>query len=262
MLEQRVSNPMAFDEREVIPAATVVIFRDADPGPPELLMVQRSRKLRFAGGAAVFPGGKVDPADYDLAAQLRSDEDTAITAARVAAIRETLEETGLLIGVHQPVSSVEAAEARAMLLNGGDLASVLDRFGWTLDLGRLAFYAHWCAPSMRAFDTLFFIFDLGTGAVDLTVDATENTKLFWVSAANALEMADNGGINVIFPTRRNLERLERSSSFEETLRDISLHPVARICPSLVVQDGQTWLVIPEGQGYPVLGQPLATTERG
>ena len=54
-----------------IPAATVVIFRNAPAGgPPEILMTIRSREMVFAGGMAVFPGGRVDPADFDLGAQI------------------------------------------------------------------------------------------------------------------------------------------------------------------------------------------------
>ena len=79
------------------PAATLVIFRNAPAGgPPELLMVQRAKEMRFAGGAAVFPGGRVDDADFALAEALgAADEDHRDElAARIAAVRETLEETG------------------------------------------------------------------------------------------------------------------------------------------------------------------------
>src|SRR6185369_8831284 len=81
-----------------VPAATLVVFRRAaGGGPPELLMVERSAGMRFAAGAAVFPGGRIDPADHELAdmaapAHLPRDE----AAARIAAIRETLEEAGLM----------------------------------------------------------------------------------------------------------------------------------------------------------------------
>ena len=102
---------------KVIPAATVVIFRNGPAGgPPELLMVQRAKEMRFAGGAAVFPGGRIDPADRELAASLAADADPLVAAAQVGGIRETLEETGLAIGLTQPVSGNEAADARALLL--------------------------------------------------------------------------------------------------------------------------------------------------
>lgn len=262
MSQYPANGPMPANGPVVIPAATVVIFRHASAGAPELLMVQRSRVLRFAGGAAVFPGGKVDLADHALAARLCPEGDPEITAARIAAIRETLEETGLVIATREPVSGEDAAAARTLLIADGRLATVLERYGWTLELERLTFYAHWCPPFERAFDTRFFVIDLGTGAVDITVDETENTKLFWISAADALERADSGDISVIFPTRRNLERLAQYGSFDDALADIARHPVARICPAHVEREGEVWIQIPDGHGYPVLGQPRASAQRG
>lgn len=246
----------------VIPAATVVIFRRAaDGGAPELLMLERTSKMRFAGGAVVFPGGSVDPGDFELARSLRSDEPEEIAAARVAAIRETLEETGLLIATRSPVTALEAAEARRMLNEGASFAQVLDRFGCTLMPEQLTFYAHWCPPWEQGFDTRFFLYDLGTGAVDLAADATENARLFWTSAASALDMAARGEVSVIFPTLRNLERLAQFASFEEALADVAAHPVARIHPQIEQRADGDWIVIPEGHGYPVLGQPRATARR-
>jgi 8-oxo-dGTP pyrophosphatase MutT (NUDIX family) len=253
---------MPADGLLVIPAATVVIFRRAEIGPPELLMVQRSSAMRFAGGAAVFPGGKVDPADYALAAQLNPNGDLEVAAAQVAAVRETLEETGLVIAVREPISIDEAIAARALLIAEGRLETVLQRYGWTLELDRLTLYAHWCPPHERAFDTRFFVFDLGTGAVDVAVDATENTKLFWASASHALDLAEQGEIAVIFPTHRNLERLAQFASFDEVLADIAAHPVTRVRPGIVERDGEPWRQIPDGHGYPVLGEPMATAKSG
>lgn len=247
----------------VVPAATVVIFRhSATGGAPDVLMVQRAKEMRFAGGAAVFPGGRVDPADRELARRLLPDEAEEIAAARIAAIRETLEETGLMIATRQPVGAQEAAQARALLLEDGRLDTVLARFGWELEPAALTFFAHWCPLWDKAFDTRFFVTDLGTGAVDITVDATENSRLFWTSAAEALDMADSGDISVIFPTRRNLERLAQYASHAEALADITAHPVARIHPSIEEREDGEWLVIAEGHGYPVRGQLKATARRG
>ena len=173
-----------------VPAATVVIFRRSTAGAaPELLMVQRAKEMRFAGGAAVFPGGRIDPADRELAALLAPQADPDVTAARIGGIRETLEETGLAIAMGR-VSAAEAAEARALAIAEGGLAPVLDRFGWTLDLDALIPWARWCPQWEGAFDARFFLYDLGSGAVDIEVDATENTRLFWLSAADALAMAE------------------------------------------------------------------------
>lgn len=248
---------------KTIPAATVVIFRHAQGGgAPEVLMVQRAKEMRFAGGAAVFPGGRIDSADRDLAARLMPEADPDEAAARIAAIRETLEETGLAIAVAEKVSAAEAAEARTFLLEQSALAPVLDRFGWTLQPERLVPFARWRPNWDGAFDTRFFLADIGTGAVDIAVDATENTRLFWTSAAGALDLAARGEISVIFPTHRNLDRLALFASYEEACAQAAQFPVEVIAPRQEQRDGETWLCIPEGHGYPVTAQPMATAKRG
>ena len=252
---------------KVIPAATVVIFRKCpEGGPPELLMVQRAKEMRFAGGAAVFPGGRVDEADRTLAMQLGALDPDAIDeqAARIAAVRETLEETGLAVGFHQRPTLAEARRAREVLLSTGELAPTLAELGWTLDLERLVPFSRWRPKhkEMRVFDTRFYLADLGTGAVDLAVDDTENTHLFWASASDALAMADSGEIKVIFPTRRNLERLAQFGSFADALGHVAQFPSCMITPFMEVRAGQPWLVIPADAGYPVDGEKLESAARG
>ena len=249
------------------PAATLVIFRnDPASGAPQLLMVQRSKAMRFAGGAAVFPGGRVDPADFDLAQALgaRDDEARDELAARIAAVRETLEETGLAVGFHQRPDLAEARRARALLLELGELAPVLAALSWTLDLERLVAFSRWRPKhrEMRVFDTRFYLADLGTGAVDLAVDDTENTHLFWASAAEALAMADRDEIKVIYPTRRNLERLALFASYGDALTHVAQFPSKMITPFMQQRGGQPWLVIPDDAGYPVDGEILESAARG
>lgn len=248
-----------------IPAATVVVFRNAPAGgPPEILMVTRAKAMTFAGGMAVFPGGRVDGADRDLAEALgHSDPDEA--AHRIAAIRETLEETGLVIGVRQPVDEASARDARRHLLADGALAPVLDAMGWTLDLDALVAFARWHPRNERIpriFDTRFYLADLGTGAVEIEIDATENTRLFWTSAADALAMAAAGEIALIYPTRRNLERLALFGSFDEARAHSEEVPVQTISPQIEERDGTRWLTIPADAGYPVHGEPLDSVQRG
>ena len=249
------------------PAATVVIFRQSGIArPPELLMVQRAKEMRFAGGAAVFPGGRIDPADRDLAASLAADDpnpdDIEELAARIAAIRETLEETGLAIALDRPVSAAEAVQARAMLLAEGALEPVLARLGWRITPQVLVPFARWCPMRDGSFDTRFYLADLGTGAVDIAVDLTENTHLFWASAAEALAMADRGEISLIFPTRRNLDRLALFASFAEARAQAGAYPVQMITPAMVEEAGRRWLTIPDGLGYPVTRQDMTTVMRG
>lgn len=248
----------------VVPAATIVVFRRCPAGgAPQLLMLERTQKMRFAAGAAVFPGGRIDPADRELAARLRpgaADPDDA--AARVAALRETLEEAGLALGVSHTVSAAEAAAARALLLEQGALAPVLERHGWTLDLDVLVPFARWCPDWDGAFDTRFYLADLGTGAVELAVDATENSHLFWSSAAQTIAMADRGEVSVLFPTRRNLERLARFADFAEAQTECMAIPPRIITPRKEERDGVVHLVIPDDLGYPVTSQPFDSVRRG
>lgn len=244
-----------------IPAATLVIFRHAPGGgAPQLLMVERAASMRFAGGAAVFPGGRVDPADRALAEALGAADEVTCDelAARIAAVRETLEETGLAVGIDRQASQEEARSARALLLKSGELAPVLAEFGWNLDLDALVPFARWRPKhrEVRVFDTRFYLTDLGTGAVDLLVDATENTHLFWASAAEALELADRQQIKVIFPTRRNLERLAQFGDFAAALAHAAEFPVQMITPFMEERGGERWLSIPEDAGYPVTSEPL------
>ena len=73
---------------EAAPAATVVLLRDGDDGL-EVLLGKRSSKLKFHGGAWVFPGGRIDPEDYG------DDPADLDAAARRAAAREAKEEAGV-----------------------------------------------------------------------------------------------------------------------------------------------------------------------
>jgi 8-oxo-dGTP pyrophosphatase MutT (NUDIX family) len=248
-----------------IQAATVVVFRRApNGGAPEVLMVTRDRAMSFAGGMAVFPGGRVDPEDHELAASIGTAHDLEEAAHRIAAVRETLEETGLVIGIVESASDTEARAARALLLEQGALAPVLAKMGWTLDLDALVPFARWHPKNERlprVFDTRFYLADLGTGAVDLEIDATENTHLFWSGAAEALEAAERGDLSVIYPTRRNLERLAQFASFDEARAHAEAVPVRTITPWMEERDGERWLAIPADAGYPIDGEPLTSVAR-
>lgn len=246
-----------------IPAATVVVFRRSNgDGPPEILMTVRHKAMTFAGGMAVFPGGRVDAADFDLAARFPGD--TEEVAHRIAAVREALEETGLAVGIFERPTADQVRTARELLLKDGSLEPVLDTMGWTLDLDSVVPFARWHPKNERIpriFDTRFYLADLGTGAVELEIDATETTHLFWTTAEGALEAADRGEISLIFPTRRNLERLATFQSFAEARAQAEAIPVKSITPWMEDRDGEKWLLIPDDAGYPVPGEPLRSAAR-
>ena len=249
-----------------IPAATVVIFRNAaEGGPPEILMTIRSREMVFAGGMAVFPGGRVDPADFELGAMMGGPLEPDEAAHQIAVVRETLEETGLAIGLSGEIDAQKAHAARKFLEQTGELAPVLEHFGWELDLDQLVPFARWFPKNERiprVYDTRFYLADLGTGAVEIEADLSENTHLFWTTAQGALDAAEKGDIKVIFPTRRNLERLALFDSFAAAKAQAEAIPVRTITPYMGERSGKTWLEIGEDLGYPVTGEPLESVARG
>ncbi len=230
-------------------------------------MTVRSSSMTFAGGMAVFPGGRVDPEDYALGTVAAQDAGLSPDEAahQIAAIRETLEETGLALGLSGAISAESARDARAMLEREGALAPVLAAFGWTLDLDQIVPFARWFPQNeklSRVYDTRFYLANLGTGAVDVSIDQTENTKLFWTSAQGALDMAQEGSIKLIFPTRRNLERLALFANFDEARAQAEAIPVRTIIPQIDTSGGAPMLTIMQDAGYPITAELLETVARG
>lgn len=258
---------IAFDQAAAsgaaaIPAATLVLFREQDGGPPELLIVERARAMVFAGGALVFPGGRIDPEDRALAA-LHAPDDVH-GAARIAAIREMIEEAGVATGLSPQPDATQLARLRQGLHRGEPFGALLNETGTMFALDRLVPFARWLPAHahMRIFDTMFFIAALPEGAPPPIVDQTENSRVFWMSARQVLIEADAGRATIIFPTRRNLERLAQFASFADAVADARRHPVEAITPWTEERDGQAYLRIPEGRGYPVTEEPIATAMRG
>ena len=241
-----------------IPAATLVLMRERHGDAPELLMVERSPALAFAGGALVFPGGRVDPGDHALADTLGdAGEDTAY---RLAAIRETVEEVGLAVGFRIPTGAV--APVRMALHAGVPLGPALGAAGATIDLAALTPFARWCPAHRlpRRFDTRFFIAAAPVPSTG-SVDATENVRLVWASAAEHLAAAGRGEAELIFPTRRMLERLATLPSLAAAVADAAVRPVRTVTPWEELRGGVPHLCIPDDLGYPVTAEPLACTRR-
>jgi 8-oxo-dGTP pyrophosphatase MutT (NUDIX family) len=245
-----------------IPAATLVLFRETG-GVAEHLFVERAGTMSFAAGAIVFPGGRVDAGDRLLASHFpHLDPDDS--AARIAAIRETIEEAGVAVGFVDLPDAALLATMRAQLLDGMVFGDVIAAAGLKLDLSALTCFARWC-PNMREtrnFDTRFYVARMPDGAAMASVDATENVRLFWGSAQSVLDDADAGKVQVIFPTRRNLERLAKLGSYDATLAEVAVIAPEKITPFFEVRDGERHLCIPTDRGYPVTSQLLTTAARG
>lgn len=251
---------------DAIPAATLIIFRDRAGGAPELLMVERAEGMAFAGGAMVFPGGRIDPGDCALAATLgggSADSENDL-AARVAAVRETIEEAGLPIGLDPVPGAAALAGLRRALHAGAPFGEALAAAGIGLALDVLTTFARWrpAHRHARIFDTRFYIARLPDGAPVASVDATENVRLVWATARSVLDDADAGRLRIIFPTRRNLERLAQFASFDEAVANARAHPIRTVTPWVEARDGARHLRIPDDLGYPVTSELLTSATRG
>jgi 8-oxo-dGTP pyrophosphatase MutT (NUDIX family) len=203
-----------------IPAATLIVMRERRPGPPQLLMVERASTMVFGGGATVFPGGRIDPGDWEIAGERRllTADPPEDAPARIAAVRETLEEAAVAIGFDPLPDQQEVALLAAALRSGAGFASLLAQRGWRLDLERLIPWSRMRPPAerevARRFDARFYL-GRAPDSAEPEADGTENVRLLWISAADALAAADRGECRLMRPTRHNLSRLAAFSSVDD-----------------------------------------------
>jgi 8-oxo-dGTP pyrophosphatase MutT (NUDIX family) len=247
---------MSVETGEAIPAATLIAVRERQGGSPELLVVERAEGMAFASGALVFPGGRIDEGDSALAGEG--------FAARVAAIRECIEETAVPVGL-SPVPGRELAlKLQRALLADEPFTGLLERHGLKLDLDALVPFARWVPKfhATRRFDTLFFIARAPGPDWQPNIVEGECSAAYWITASQALERDRRGEAKLIFPTRRNLERLALHDSFEALAADALAHPIEPISPWVEEVDGQNYVTIPDGIGYPVTREKLNGLWRG
>ena len=242
---------------EAIPASTLILVRDREGAPPELLMVERSEKMAFAAGALVFPGGRIDETDDRLARDLGLEDGAAI-----AAIRETIEETAVPVGLAPTPDRDDALEIQSQLAAGANFAALLP--GLNVDATALTPFARWVPKfhAVRRFDTLFFIAKAPAGDWPPNVIVGECSGACWLSAAEALERAASGTAALIFPTRRNLERIAQHANFAEIHADALAHPIEPVTPWVEERDGAKFITIPAHLGYPVTEERLDGLWRG
>jgi 8-oxo-dGTP pyrophosphatase MutT (NUDIX family) len=265
-----------------IPASTLVVMRERGDAPPQLLMVRRAATMRFAAGALVFPGGRVDEDDRLIAVDAGLIGDQAVlqpdppsiaeSAARIGAIRETIEETGLAVGVLQhgmPLTdSDEIAGMRRDLLADRPFSDLLRAHNLHLDLAALLPFSRW-RPNFahtRVFDTRFYIAKVGdpndANLNRLTVAESENSALLWADAHSLLVGVERGEHHVIFPTLRNLERLALFPDYAAASESTRQFPSRRITPFLADEGGERFLCIREDCGYPVTRESFSSAMRG
>lgn len=248
------------------PASTVVVVR-ADRMMPEVLLVRRNDHVAFMAGAHVFPGGRVDPADAIAPPSTCCDGVAALpgfpdlTAEdelpfRVAALRELLEEAGLLIartadGAVVPPALVSAL--REKMAAGEALAALAQAHGVRLALDAVVPFAHWVTPESEPgrYDTRFFLARLPAGQT-ARHDAGETTELRWITPADAVALCERGEILLPPPTWTTLKQMSRWATVDELFAWAASTPIVRVQPHLVREAHQTVLTLP---GDPLLPAP-------
>src|SRR5712672_767621 len=212
------------------PASTILLLRDsanrkgadgkarAEIG---VFMMVRHYEIDFNSGALVFPGGSVDAGDQEIIANpaLYSGGeglDAAALSFRIAAIRETFEESGILLARPQGSKALVDAK-RASEIEAASRAALCE--------------------SKTTFPEV------------LAHDGKESTDSIWVSPREALEGGESGRFKLPFPTTRNLIRLGKQAGVKAALDDARGKPIVTVMPVMTKLNGGRQLRIPLEAGY-------------
>jgi 8-oxo-dGTP pyrophosphatase MutT (NUDIX family) len=208
-------------------AASVVLVRDGGDGV-EVFVLERAAEMAFAAGMTVFPGGGLDAADGEALAQGLVDEAAAVDAARAwsttpeaaaallaCAVRETYEETGVLLATATPATPDAGARARRVAGETG-LGDVVAR----LDADRLRPWARWITPEAmpRRYDTAFFLAAVPAGQ-EPDGATTEAVGARWCTPARALREWEDGERGLMPPTWAVLSEIATAGGTVATLLD-------------------------------------------
>lgn len=246
-------------EAPVRDAATVVLLRDGTDGI-EAWLLTRASAMVFAAGMSVFPGGRVDPADSSLpvaggdlpqlAERFGCDLPTAHGLVG-AAVRETFEETGVLLSV--PFADLSGARADVELgrLSFGDLLRANDL---AVDGGVLHPWARWVTPpnESRRYDTRFFVAALPDTAVAQDV-TSESSAASWVPVGHAIEQAQRGERGLMPPTLVTLTELLAFGSVAEAIATADTRDLEPIRPLWRTDGDSVTVELPDGTVVPVTG---------
>ena len=247
----------------------MILLRDGAVSPEVLLLLRHARS-EFLPDMYVFPGGRVEESDFALA-----DHVAGITASQaaarletvrgeealgfyVAAVRETWEESGILLARRRGSAELLDADAAHALAQHrlevqagrSSFADLVESEDLELACDLFAVHAHWITPEAvpRRFDTIFFATRTPPGQRALH-DGHESTDHVWSRPEDAIDAARAGTRQVIFPTLLNLETLAGFSDSDAALEASRQRPVVPVLPRFVEVEGERRLVIPEEAGY-------------
>lgn len=207
------------------PSSSLIIISPLDTKSPcgydyRLVMVRRNAKSSFKN-ATVFPGGNVDTSDHDQTTSYESMNPTLETFKRCA-IRETFEETGILIT--QPrvqFSSGDRKKWRSQVHESAKaFPSLLDAYNVNLDLKELVHYANWITPITlpRRYNTNFFLSVVKSSeTLPARHDNSETLQISHFTPVEGIEAHRRGEIVLFPPQLYMLHDLSGSKSYKELL---------------------------------------------
>lgn len=265
-----VENAKAFADGTRTPAeprdaSTVVLLRDGDGGEGglEVYLLRRVVDMAFAGGFCVFPGGGVDPRDFDhqvgwvgpSAREWATLMDTTEEHARAlvcAAVRETFEESGVLLagpteGTIVADTTGDDWEADRHALEARELAftDFLDRRGLKLRTDLLQLWGSWITPIFepRRYDTRFFVAELPAGQVTRDV-STESDEVLWKPVREVIDAVDADVMAMLPPTYATCLELYTYRDAGEALASAATRDRSPILPEMQMDTDGGYLRLP------------------
>ena len=200
-------------DKPLLLAATVVVVRDGDDGL-EVLMVLRHKNLKFGGGSWVFPGGRVDDADY---ARASSQQPPAIPPDVPAAYADVAEATHL--DVNSAVADVEASPEKFAAARQAAVRETLEETGLVVSIDDMVCFSHWIPPPIapKRFATWFFVVAAPQDQ-EVVVDGGEITDHVWIKPQDKMRMRNAGEEDdMLPPTYVTLAELASKDSVAELL---------------------------------------------
>jgi 8-oxo-dGTP pyrophosphatase MutT (NUDIX family) len=265
-----VEHARSFDEGstpvEPRHASTVVLLREGDGGPGglEVYLLRRHVDMAFAAGMCVFPGGGVDGRDFDADigwvgpgpaewAKLLDCDEAFARALVCAAVRETFEESGVLLAgrtsetvVADTTSPDWEADRRRLEAREVSFTDFLARRGLLLRTDLLRLWGSWVTPVFepRRFNARFFVAELPAGQVTRDV-STESVEVVWLPVGEAIRAVEEGRMLMLPPTYCTCLELYEFARPADVLAAAAERDLVPVEPRAVLDDDGAHLSIPE-----------------
>jgi 8-oxo-dGTP pyrophosphatase MutT (NUDIX family) len=242
-------------------AATVALLRDTAAGL-ETWLLTRAHGMVFAGGNAVFPGGRVEASDGDVPwagrpatdfAELFGCSEPVARALVGAAVRETYEEAGVLLTVPAAALPDERAAVEA---GRTAFPALLRRHGLAVDADELHPWSRWITPEgmTRRYDTRFFLAELPDAATAHAL-TPEAVSAGWFGVADAVDAAETGRLRMLPPTYATLASLRPYRKVADVLATAAGRSMEPVRGRIRRHAGRPAIEFPDGSVLPLPPEP-------